>query len=223
MKTLHSLTLGTGRTMGALLIAICLMTPSHLSASPDGGGSCQGGGGGNSGDVGGPQGQGGPSIPSDHGMEGMPVMGAPGTGNPWDDPTQHKTGREKSKKELSWEDKVLQSIADRIKSKLEDYLKEKISIPVPLPPPLLVMKETYDGIKDGVETTKEVLDTIEKIRQEFKDPYTKAAQGASGSGMTGMGPDGTANDTPGDMSPNNPSFGQGLPGPQAPNEDTQLW
>lgn len=202
-------------------IAASLTSPSDLHATPGGHGGGSGGSGGNDGSssYGSPFGS-GPSMPPLKGLEGMPEMQAPGTGNPFDDPSRRSA--KKTPQQKQWEDKALEALGKYIKGKLEDYVKKKLEFPPILPPPLQAAKEMYDGITGAADTTKDVLDTVEAARKEFKAPYEKAAIGQFGSGYTGSSEDGYAN-APGDINPDIPGNNIGGGGPQADHEDSMLW
>lgn len=200
---------------GVLLI-LFMAAPAPLFASGcDSGGS--GGGGGSDGSaLRGPSGRKGPAMEPTIGIEGVPVMDPErGWKSPWTDTSPQPVVN----RELTTAEKAAVAIIDYTKNEAQSRFQDMImGFIFASNPEIIAAIKTIEGIKKGVDLSVDVLRRLEKE----KKAYEKSAMGMRNSRGVQTGHDGTA-DAPGDMSPDYSGFGFGMPGPQATQEDTQLW
>lgn len=159
----------------------------------------------------------GPAVEPTIGIEGMPVMPQ----NEWENPWWQSENEPKpiTKRNPTFEEKVATAIIDYTANKAQDHLQDMmLDFVLASNPEVIAAIKVAQGIHKGVVLTAEVL---RKIQKE-KKAYEKAIMGARNSNQVATGPDGAAG-APGQMNPNFPGCGYGMPGPQREMDSNQSW
>lgn len=211
--------------IGFIFMALCIIglsLPNPVSAH-DGGG---GGGGGNDGrsttsrssSFGGH----GPQVEPIKGIEGFPTISLDGRGgwSPTDSPERHSPTKQTP-------DQQLHTLKQKLIGMLiEDLWKDKLAAAALASiPPVLAAYKAVDTLSKVATLTAMAAQAIDLHARSFRAPYTKAAAGMMGSGITFSHPEGHSHPEGGcGLNPNTPMYnGTGGAGPQADMVPDFFW